>query len=102
MMAAEELLVFLNTGNIKNSVNYPTVSIPYTNDTRICLAHKNIANVLSQITGIISAEGINIENFSNGSKGDFAYTIVEIKVPVPEGIIPRLEQIEGMIKVRVV
>ena len=102
IMAAHELDDFLRTGNIKNSVNYPAVSIPHTGDKRICLCHKNIANVLSQITGIVSGEGINIENFSNGSKGDYAYTIVEIKVDVPEKIIPKLEAIEGVIKVRVI
>ena len=102
IMAAHELDEFLKSGNIKNSVNYPAVSIPHTGDHRICLCHKNIANVLSQITGIVSGEGINIENFSNGSKGDYAYTIVEIKVSVPEKIIPKLEAIEGVIKVRVI
>ncbi len=102
VMAAHELDDFLRTGNIKNSVNYPAVSIPHTGDKRICLCHKNIANVLSQITGIVSGEGINIENFSNGSKGDYAYTIVEIKVDVPDKIIPKLEAIEGVIKVRVI
>jgi D-3-phosphoglycerate dehydrogenase len=102
VMAANELCEYLTTGNITNSVNYPTVSIPHTGAARICLLHKNIANVLSKITSIVSGEGINIENLSNGSKGDFAYTIVEIGVEVPEKIIPELEKIEGMIKVRVI
>jgi len=102
VMAAKELDDFLTTGNIKNSVNYPTVSIPHTGAARICIAHKNIANVLSSVTSIVSAEGINIENLSNGSKGDFAYTIVEIGVKVPENIIPKIEAVEGVIRVRVI
>ena len=102
VMAANELCEYLTTGNISNSVNYPSVSIPHTGAARICLLHKNVANVLSKITSIVSGEGINIENLSNGSKGDFAYTIVEIGVAVPEKIIPALEAIEGMIKVRVI
>ena len=102
VMAAQELTEFLTTGNIRNSVNYPAVSIPHTGAARICIAHLNIPNMLSQITGIVSGEGINIENFSNGSKGDYAYTIVEMGVSVPEGIAPRLEAIEGVIKVRVI
>ena len=102
VMAANELCEYLTTGNIKNSVNYPAVSIPHTGAARICLLHKNIANVLSKITSIVSGEGINIENLSNGSKGDYAYTIVEIGVQVPEKIIPELEAIEGMIRVRVI
>lgn len=102
VMAAKELDDFLTTGNIKNSVNYPTVSIPHTGAARICIAHKNVANILSGVTGLISAEGINIENMSNGSKGDYAYTIVEIGVKVPENIIPKIEAIEGVIRVRVI
>ena len=102
VMAACELDDFLTTGNIKNSVNYPSVSIPHTGAARICIAHLNIANVLSGVTGIVSAEGINIENLSNGSKGDYAYTIVEIGVKVPESIIPKIEAIEGVIRVRVI
>ena len=58
--------------------------------------------MLASITGIVSGAGINIENLSNGSKGDFAYTIVEMSVAVPADIIPKLEAIEGMIKVRVI
>ncbi len=102
VMAAQELVEFLTTGNIKNSVNYPSVSIPHTGAARICLMHLNVANMLSQITGIVSGAGINIENLSNGSKGDFAYTIVEMGVEVPADMIPTLEAIDGMIKVRVI
>ena len=102
VMAAKELDDFLTTGNIKNSVNYPAVSIPHTGAARICIAHKNIANILSRVTAIVSGEGINIENLSNGSKGDYAYTIVEIGVKVPESIIPAIEAVEGVIRVRVI
>ena len=102
VMAAQELTEFISTGNIRNSVNYPAVSIPHTGAARICLCHKNVANMLATITGIVSGAGINIENLSNGSKGDYAYTIVEIGVAVPEEIIPKLEAIEDMIRVRVI
>lgn len=101
VMAAEQLDEYLKTGNIKNSVNYPSVSIPHTGKTRICLCHKNIANTLSRITTIVSSAGINIENLSNGSKGDYAYTIVEMNDEIPSNIIPALDGIEGMIRVRV-
>jgi D-3-phosphoglycerate dehydrogenase len=93
---------YILTGNIKNSVNYPPVSIPHTGAARICIAHLNIANVLLGITGIVSGAGINIENLSNGSKGDYAYTIVEIGVKVPEEIIPKIKEVEGVIRVRVI
>ena len=99
VMAANELVEFLTNGNIKNSVNYPTVMIPYTGAARSCFFHKNIPNVLSHITSSISACGLNIENMSNGSKGDYAYTIVETDTPVPENVIAELGKIDGMIKI---
>ena len=102
VMAARELVDFIESGNIKNSVNYPSVSIPPSGAARITLMHLNIANMLSQITGVISGAGINIENLSNGSKGEYAYTIVELGVGVPMDIVPKLEAIEGVIKVRVI
>lgn len=102
VMAAQELDEFLKTGNIKNSVNYPAVSIPHTGASRICIAHLNVANMLSQFTSIVSAKNINIENLSNGSKGDYAYTIIEMGVPVPEKMVSTLEAVDGVIKVRVI
>ncbi len=102
VMAAEELCQFLETGNIKNSVNYPAVSIPHTGAARICIFHLNVANMLSQITSIVSKVGLNIENLSNGSKGDYAYTIVELGVSVPAEIVPEIEAVDGVIRVRVI
>ena len=102
VMAAQELVEYLSTGNIKNSVNYPSVSIPHTGAARICIQHLNIANMLSQITSIVSGQCINIENLSNGSKGDFAYTIVEIGVKVPAAVKEKIEAIDGVIKVRII
>ena len=102
VMAAQELVEFLTTRNIKNSVNYPSVSIPHTGAARICICHKNVANMIAQITALVSAEGINIENLSNGSKGDFAYTIVETLVSVPAEVVAKMENIDGIIRVRVI
>ena len=102
IMAAHELVDFIITGNIRNSVNYPSVSIPHTGAARICIAHLNVANMLSQITSIVSGECLNIENLSNGSKGDYAYTIVELGVDVPAGIKEKIEAIDGVIRVRII
>ncbi|MBR2929825.1 MAG: phosphoglycerate dehydrogenase [Clostridia bacterium] len=102
VMAADELVEFLTTGNVKNSVNYPNVSIPHTGAARICICHLNIANMLSQITSAVSARGINIENLSNGSRGEYAYTIVELGVDVPDGVKEAIEAIDGVIRVRVI
>ena len=100
VMAAEELIEYLECGNIRNSVNFPAVSIPHTGAARICVLHKNIPNVLNSITGHVSAHGINIANMSNGSKGNYAYTILELDSAVPAGTEEALMKIEGVLRVR--
>ncbi len=102
VMAAKELVDYLTYGNIKNSVNYPTVVIPNIGAARICIFHKNIANMLSQITSIVAETGTNIENMTNGSKGDFAYTIVEVIGEIPVGVADKIAAIDGIIRVRVI
>lgn len=101
IMAAHQLDEYLENGNIKNSVNFPSVSIPHNGAARICLLHKNIPNVLNNITNIVSSENLNIENLSNGSKGDYAYTIVEISVMPSDNAIRALKNVEGVIKLRI-
>lgn len=101
VMAAHELDEFLKTGNIKNSVNYPNVQLPVTPGThRLCVMHKNVPNTLSFITSQVSASGINIENMANGSKGDYAYTIVETKEKVKDETVALIEQNDAFIRVR--
>ncbi len=100
VMAAHELVEYLECGNIRNSVNYPAVSIPHNGAARICVLHKNIPNVLNSITGYVSEHGINIANMSNGSKGNYAYTILELDEAVPAGTEEALLKIEGVIRVR--
>lgn len=100
-MAGHQLLDFLENGNIVNSVNYPTVSMPRSGAQRLCLMHRNIPNVLSQITSLISAEGINIENMSNGSRGEYAYTLVDTGRPISDASAEKLKQIAGVIRLTV-
>jgi D-3-phosphoglycerate dehydrogenase len=100
VMAAQQLDEFLTCGNIRNSVNFPTVGIPLSEQPRVCIMNKNIPNMLTQITSAFSAENINIENLANGSKGEVAYTIVETNVPADENIIKKLSAIEGVFGVR--
>ena len=101
-MAAKQLREYLELGNIVNSVNYPDVSMPHSGDARICVLHKNIPNIISQITTAISAEGINIENMANRSKKDYAYTIVEITGKVPETVTEKIKAIDGIIKTNII
>jgi len=102
VMAAQELVEFLENGNIMNSVNYPNTFMPHVGDARICVMHKNIPNVLSAVSSAVSAENINIENMLNRSRKDYAYTIVEIMGDVPQSIIEKLKDAEGIINIRVI
>lgn len=102
VMAAKELVDFLENGNITNSVNFPTVTVPKSGGARICLAHKNIPAVLSQITTLLAKEGINIENLGNGSKGEYAYTIVDTNCAISDATTDALRAVDGMIRVRVI
>ena len=100
VMAAKQLKEYLVNGNIKNSVNFPSVSLPHTAGARVCVMHKNIPNMLSQITNAFSASGVNIENLANGSKGDVAYTIVETNDIADKKIVDAVMNIEGVFGVR--
>lgn len=103
VMAAHELDDFLRYGNIKNSVNFPNVSMAHTaGATRICLFHKNIPSLITQISGALSEQGINIENLINRSKGNNAYTLVETEAKIGDEIKKKLESIDGMVRVTVI
>ncbi len=99
VMAAKQLDEYLTNGNIKNSVNYPNVSLPHTASARVCVMHKNIPNMLSQITAAFASVNVNIENLANGSKGDYAYTIVETNEKVNDTVVNTVMNIDGVIKV---
>lgn len=100
VMACKQLKEYLITGNIKNSVNFPSVSIPHTSMARVTVMHYNVPNMLSQITAAFSGAGVNIENLANGSKGDVAYTIVETDAPADDSIVNAVMSIDGVFAVR--
>ena len=102
VMAAKQLIDFIKTGNIKNSVNYPAVAIPRLDCPRVCIMHSNAPGMLSKITDVISGVGMNIENLANGSKGDFAYTIVELATLPDDKIVDAIRSIEGVVRVRTI
>ena len=102
VMAAHELVDFLENGNIVNSVNFPTVTVPHSGGTRICITHKNIPTMLAQITAVLGEEHINIENMGNGSKGEYAYTIVDTSSTIPAETTAKFGAIDGIIRVRVI
>jgi len=100
VMAAKELIEYLSCGNIKNSVNYPNASMPHSGDLRICLMHKNIPATLAKISSAFAELNLNISNMLNRSRGDYAYTIVEINGEVPASVDAQLATIDGMIRVQ--
>lgn len=101
VMAVRELDDYLTNGNIRNSVNYPTVEQPRTGDARICVLHANIPAVLSGITTALAANGVNIENMTNKSKGDNAYTVLDISPKPAESVTAQIRAIGGVRRVRV-
>lgn len=101
-MAASELIDYIENGNITNSVNLPEITLPRSGKYRICVIHKNIPNMITAITGIVATNNINIENMLNKSRGDYAYTMVDVSDVDAEHIIEKLEEIDGVIKARVI
>ena len=98
-MAVKEIRDFLETGTIRNSVNFPNLKVPYEGGYRICMIHKNIPNMIASITSTVKC---NIENMGNRSKGDYAYTIVDAAEQPTEENLDSLRAIEGMISVRTI
>ena len=101
VMAAHELQDYLDNGNITNSVNLPNVSMERSGDARICVIHRNIPNILAQITSIVSGAGMNVENLANKSRKDYAYTMLDINGKVSDAMVEKLSAIEGVIRIRV-
>lgn len=97
VMAADELIDFLENGNIVNSVNMPKCVMERSTDVRICIVHKNIPNMISQISKYFADKNVNIENMINKSRGDYAYTIVDVDHEMNEEI-----EFEGLLSVRVI
>ena len=101
-MAVEELRDYLENGNIRNSVNLPAVSQERSGVMRMCVIHKNIPAMLASITTLLSKDGVNVENLSNKSKGDYAYTMVDLGTRVDESVIEDVRKLANVIRVRVI
>ena len=99
-MAVQELIDYLENGNIRNSVNFPPVSMPRTQYPRICILHKNIKTIISQISAVLSE--VNIENMQNQSKGDYAYTMLDVSGTVDETAAEKISAVDGIIRIRII
>ncbi len=101
-MGALELIDFLENGNIKNSVNMPTVSMAKTGVARITVIHKNQPNMIATITDTISRDGINIASFEDKNRGEWAYSIIDTDTEASAKVIEDINSIDGVIRVRVI
>jgi D-3-phosphoglycerate dehydrogenase len=102
VMAVIQTRGFLDSGNIKNSVNFPDCELDFRSRTRIVIANKNIPNMVGQITGVLAAEKINIADMLNKHKGELAYNIIDVDGDMPDGAVDKIRAIEGVIMARVI
>ncbi len=103
VMAVAQLRDYLENGNIKNSVNYPALDMGICADAgRVAVFHKNVANMITKFTAVFGDAGVNISNMANKSKGEYAYTIMDLEAIPSEDALAKLRGIEGVFRVRVV
>ena len=102
VMAVDELKDYLENGNIRNSVNLPNVSLERSGVQRMCIIHKNIPAMLANITTLLSKDGVNVENLTNKSKGDYAYTLLDLGTKVDQSVIEDVTNLANVIRVRVI
>lgn len=98
VMAADELMDYIENGTIRNSVNFPNAELAKTGDALVCVLHKNVPAIITQVTGAISGKGANIENFVSKSKKDWAYSILDVTGEVDADAI---SAIDGVVRVRI-
>ena len=102
-MAAREIRNFLENGNITNSVNFPNCDMGVAGEfPRLSICHKNVKNMLNQFTDIFTYEDINIQHMTNGSRGDYAYSMFDLSAAPSEKALEKLTKIEGVLRVRVI
>jgi D-3-phosphoglycerate dehydrogenase len=102
IMVAQQVKDYLENGNIKNSVNFPEVKLPRTDGYRVTIVNSNVPDMIGQISSAVASKGLNIIDMLNKSKGNVAYTIIDIDKPVDEGLINDLQNIKGVLNVRAI
>ncbi len=103
IMAVRELMEYVENGNIRNSVNYPSCEMGECSaKARVAICHKNIPDMLTKFTGVFSTKGVNITNMISKSRGDYAYSMLDVEQTVSEEYVKALSAIEGVLKVRVI
>ena len=100
-MAAQGVKDYLENGNIRNAVNLPSLVQDWSGETRLCIIHRNVPNMLASVTTVLSREHVNVENMTNKSRGEYAYTIVDVSARVGDAVADELRAIDGILRVRV-
>jgi D-3-phosphoglycerate dehydrogenase len=100
IMVAEQVADYLQNGNILNSVNFPNISMPRGSDYRLAIANANVPNMLGQISTALAGAGLNINNMVNKSRGELAFTLVDVETEVTRSVIDELKAIQGVLRVR--
>lgn len=102
VMAAQELVEYLKTGNIKNSVNLPTVVLDRLGVARLCVIHRNVPRMINRFLDLIGQQNINVEHMINKPRGDIAYTIIDVGSPIGSDIIDKIAAMDEVMRVRVI
>ncbi len=100
VMVVDQLIDYLENGNVSNAVNFPNVSMPRESGWRVAIANANVPNMLGQISTAMARAGLNIHNMVNKSRGDMAYTLVDMDSPVADSALAELAAIQGVLSVR--
>ena len=100
MMVADQVTDYLQNGNIRNSVNFPGITMPRGSGYRLAIANANVPNMLGQISTALATAGLNINNMTNKSRGELAFTLVDVETEVPQTVIDQLTAIQGVLRVR--
>lgn len=102
IMVAEQVRDYLENGNIRNSVNFPDVWMPRTEGSRLAVANANVPNMLGQISTALAKAGLNIVDMINKSRGDLAYTLVDVETDIPQHTVEEIAAIQGVLAVRMI
>jgi len=102
VMVVQQVRDYLENGNIRNAVNFPEVMLPHAEGYRVCIANANVPNMLGQISSTLAGFSLNILDMLNKSRGDLAYTVVDVNQPVPDTALAQLRAIDGVLAARAV
>jgi len=102
VMVVDQVRDYLENGNVSNAVNFPTTRMVRAGKARVCVANRNVPNMIGQLSNVLGGAGLNIAQMHNASRGEVAYNLVDVESVVPEAVALQLGQIEGILSVRIV